>query len=82
VHALAGDEQPVAEGRDGAEEGVGVGGQIFGENDLAVVAEDDEEEGPGVQIDAGVESGAGARAEGTPGEGLLGCWARRRAAIP
>src|SRR6516162_8413856 len=72
VHALAGDEEAVAEGSDGAEEGVGVGGQVPGEPDLAVVVEDDDEEGPGVQVDAGVESDAGRRGEGTHGEDLLG----------
>src|SRR5262249_26279799 len=45
VHALAGDEEAVAEGSDGAEEGVGVGGQVTGEADLAVAIEDDEEQG-------------------------------------
>src|SRR5262249_29356509 len=65
MHTLAGDEEPVSEGSDGAEEGVGVGGQVFGEADLAVVVEDDEEEGPGVEIDAGIESGVGGRLEGT-----------------
>src|SRR5262249_8900915 len=71
VHALAGEEEAVAEGSDGAEEGVGVGGQVTGEADLAVAIEDDEEQGPGVEIDAGIESGAGGRREGTHGEGLL-----------
>ena len=72
MHALAGDEESVAEGSNGAEKGVGVGGQVFGEPDLAVVVEDNDEEGPGVQVDAGVESSAGRRGEGTHGEDLLG----------
>src|SRR5262249_1349306 len=72
VHALAGDDQAVAEGSHGAEKGVGVGGEVFGEPDLAVVVEDDDEEGPGVQVDAGVESSAGRWSEGTHGEDLLG----------
>jgi hypothetical protein len=71
VHALASDEEPIAERGDGAEEGVGVGGQVASEADLAIAIEDDEEQGPGMGIDAGIESGAGSRGEGTHGEGLL-----------
>jgi len=56
VHALAGDEQTVAEGLDGVEEGLGLSGEVFGEACLAVAVEDDEEQIPGVQIDAGIES--------------------------
>ena len=70
VHALAGDEEAVAEGGDGVEEGVGVGGQVLGEDDPAVMVEDDDEDGPGVQVDAGVESGAGGGLEAAHGEGL------------
>src|SRR5262249_25257180 len=70
MDALAGDKQSVGEGLDGAEEGLGLGGQVAGEACLPVVVEDDEEEGPGVQIDAGVESGAGRGVEGAHGEGL------------
>src|SRR5262249_11800051 len=70
VHALAGDEEAVAEGGDGAEEGFGSGRQVAGEAHLAVGIEDDEEPGPGVPVDAGVESGVGGRLEGTHGEGL------------
>src|SRR5262249_54709626 len=40
----------------------------------------DEEQGPGVEIDAGIESGAGRRSEGTHGEGLLVRVCRRSAA--
>jgi hypothetical protein len=78
VHALAGDEETVAEGFDGAEEGVGVGGEVFGEDDVAALVEDDEEEVPGVEIDAGVESGGGRWSEATHGKGLLrkGDWRR------
>src|SRR5207247_2554276 len=70
VDALAGDEESGAEGLDGAEEGFGLGGEVAGEAGLPVVVEDDEEEGPGVQVDAGIKSGVGGRLEGTHGEGL------------
>ena len=70
VHALAGDEEAVAEGGDGFEEGVRVGGQVAAEGDLAVAVEDAQEQGPGVQIDAGVESGVGGGLEAAHGEGL------------
>jgi hypothetical protein len=46
VHALAGDEEPVAEGGDGAEKGFGRGRQVACEDDPAVLVEDDEEQGP------------------------------------
>src|SRR5262249_57214678 len=66
--------EAVAEGRDGAQEGLGLGGEVAGEDDSAGAVEDDEEEGPGVQIDAGVESGGGGRRKGAHGEGLrLAC---------
>jgi hypothetical protein len=68
--ARAGDEESVAKGGDGAKKGVGVGGQVVGEAGLSEVVEDDEEDGPGVEIDAGIESGLGWWLEGTPGEGL------------
>src|SRR5262249_31112480 len=55
-HALAGDDQAVAEGCDGAEEGVGAGGDALVEGGAAVAVEDAEGEGPGVEGDAGVES--------------------------
>jgi hypothetical protein len=42
VHALAGDEESVAEGGDGAEKGFGRGPQVACEDDLAVLVEDDE----------------------------------------
>ena len=82
VHALAGDEEAVAEGSDGAEEGVGVGGQVPGEDDAAIAVEDDDEQGPGVEIDAGVESGAGGWRETTHGEGLLGIGGRGNMPCP
>jgi hypothetical protein len=59
VHALAADGEAVAEGPDGFEEGGGGGRQVAGEALLAVAVEDAEEQGPGVEIDAGVESGRG-----------------------
>jgi hypothetical protein len=65
VDALAGDEQAVAEGLDGAKERLGPGGEVAGEEGVAVAVEDDEVQGPGVQVDAGVKSGAGGRLEGT-----------------
>lgn len=43
-----------------AEEGGGCGGEVAGEAFGAVAVEDAEEQGPGVEIDAGVESGVGA----------------------
>src|SRR5262249_56500945 len=58
-HALAADDQAVAEGLDGAEERLRGGRQVAGEASLAVLVEDAEEQGPGVEIDAGIESGAG-----------------------
>jgi hypothetical protein len=70
MDALAGDEQAVAEGLHGAEEGLGLGGQVAAVAGLAVAVEDDEVQGPGVQIDAGIESGVGGGLEGTHGEGL------------
>ncbi len=63
VHALAADDDAVAEGRDGFEEGFGGGGQVAAEAGLSVAVEDDEEEGPGVQVHAGVESDVGGRLE-------------------
>jgi hypothetical protein len=63
VHALAADDQAVAEGLHGLEEGGRGGGQVARESLLAVAVEDAEEQGPGVQVDAGVESGLGRRGE-------------------
>jgi len=54
-HALAADDEVFAEGLDGVEEGVGLGGQIAFEDGLALVREDVHEHGSGMQIDAGVE---------------------------
>src|SRR5262249_36091306 len=71
-HARAGDAESVAEGGEGAEEGFGLGGQVLGEAGLSRGVEDDAEEGPGVPIDAGIESGGGGRLKGRHGEGLRG----------
>jgi hypothetical protein len=57
VPALAADDQAVAAGLHGLEEGRRGGGQVAGVAFLAVAVQDAEEEGPGVQVDAGVESG-------------------------
>jgi hypothetical protein len=54
-HALATDDQVLAKGLDGIEEGVGLGGQIAFEDGLAFGGEDVHEHGSGVQIHAGVE---------------------------
>jgi hypothetical protein len=55
------EPQPVAERSDGAEEGVGIGGQVACEANLAVAVDDDEEQSPGVEISTGIESGVGGR---------------------
>jgi hypothetical protein len=55
-HALAGDGQPVAERIDGLKEGVGVGGEGQLEGGVAGGIEDAQGQGPGVQIDAAIES--------------------------
>jgi hypothetical protein len=68
VHALAADYDSVAEGRNGVEEGFGGDAEVTAEEGLSVVVEDDEEEGPGVQIDSGVESDVGGRLEETHGK--------------
>jgi hypothetical protein len=54
--SLDGDDQPVPEGGDGAEEGVGLCGEVLVEDDLAGVVEDAQLHGPGMQVDAAVES--------------------------
>jgi hypothetical protein len=54
--ALAGDGEAFAAGGDGAEEGFGCGGESLSEDGLALVVEGVQGEGPGVQIDAAVES--------------------------
>jgi hypothetical protein len=82
VHALAGHEESGAEGGDGPEEGVRSGGQVFGQDGLAVVVDDDDEGGPGVEIDAGVESGLGWRREGTHDEGSQVEVRREAAGVP
>ncbi len=80
VHALAADDQAFAEGLHGAEEGFGGGRQVTAEAGGAFAVEDAEEEGPGVEIDAGIESGVGGRLEVTHGEGLRVRVRRREAA--
>jgi hypothetical protein len=54
--ALDADDETVAKGGDGLEEGVGVGGVVFVVDDLSVAIEDAQVHGPGVEIDAAVES--------------------------
>jgi hypothetical protein len=63
VHALAADDQVGAGGCDGFAEGLGCGREVTCVACLSVVVEDGEEEGPGVEIDAGIESGVGCRLE-------------------
>ena len=53
-HALAADDQAVAPGGDGVEEGVGAGGQVLLEASLALGVQDVQVHGPCVQIDAAV----------------------------
>jgi len=63
VQALAADDQAVAEGPAGLAEGGRGDGQVAGEALPAVAVEDAEEQGTGVKIDAGIESGVGGRFE-------------------
>jgi hypothetical protein len=65
MDTLAGDEQSLAEGSDSAEERFRLGGEVAAEAALAVLIEDDQVQGPGVEIDASVESGVGGRLKGT-----------------
>ena len=55
-HALDADDQAVAEGRDGVRGRRRAGGEVLVEDDVAVVVEDADVHGSGVQIDAAVES--------------------------
>jgi hypothetical protein len=55
-HALGGDDEVVAEGGEGLEEGLGTGGDALVEDDSAGLVEDAEVHGPGVEVDAAVES--------------------------
>src|SRR5262245_52646236 len=55
-HALAPDDQVLAVRPDGLEEDIRIGGEVLLEDGLALVVEDVGEQGPGVQIDAAVES--------------------------
>ena len=63
VHAFAANDESIAEGHDGFAEGCRIGGQVACVACLSLSVEDDEEEGSGVQIDAGIESGVGGRLE-------------------
>lgn len=80
VHAFAADDQALAEGLDGFEEGWWGGGQVACEAFLSVAVEDAQEEGPGVQVNTGVESGVGGGLKGAHGEGLRVGVIRREAA--
>src|SRR5579872_2767230 len=55
-HALDADDESGAEGCDGAEKALRPAGQVFVEDDESVVVEDADVHGPGVQVDAAVES--------------------------
>jgi hypothetical protein len=55
-HALTADDQALAVGPDGVEEVGGTGGQVLLEDGASLVIKDVGEQGPGMQIDAGVES--------------------------
>src|SRR5262249_53579961 len=55
-HTFAGDDQAVAVGGDGLEEVVRPGGDLTVEGDVAVGIEDAQSQGPGMEIDAAVES--------------------------
>src|SRR5262249_11755261 len=54
--ALAGDDETFAEGGDGAEEGVGAGGDGLLQDGGAGGIEDADGEGPGVEVNAPIES--------------------------
>jgi hypothetical protein len=58
-HTLGGDDQPVAVGLDGLQEELGVGAEIFVDDDIVVLVEDADVHGSGVEIDAGVVSMVG-----------------------
>jgi hypothetical protein len=70
-YALAGDDQPVAVGRDGPEEGLPRGGEVLVQQGAPVVVEDAEEHGPGVQVDAAVSSVSGLIEHHEPPFGVL-----------
>jgi hypothetical protein len=55
-HALDADDEVLAVRLDGVEELVGAGGQVLGEDGLALVVENVDVHGSGVQIDAAVKS--------------------------
>ena len=54
-HALAADDDALAKGSDGLEEDIRIGGEIFGEDGVAVGVKDVREHASGVQINAAVE---------------------------
>jgi hypothetical protein len=62
---------------DGLEEGAGGGGQVAGEALLAVAVEDGQEQAPGVQVDAGIESGVGGVKKRGKASGSGWCEGRR-----
>jgi hypothetical protein len=75
--------RPSRNGATALRKGSGGGGQVAGEALLSVAVEDAEEQGPGVEIDAGVESGVGGGQEAAHGEGLrLGWCDGRRLGAP
>jgi hypothetical protein len=59
VPTRAADDQTSVEGLDGFEERLRGGGQVQTEAVLAVAVEDDEEQRPGLEIDAGIGSAVG-----------------------
>ena len=54
-HALGADDEPVAEGGNGAEEGVGAAGQVAIEDRVAGLVEDADVHRPRMQVDAASE---------------------------
>src|SRR5262249_51362294 len=59
IHALDADPNVVAERGDGFEEGVGPGGEVLVEDDGAGVVKDAQVQGPGMAVEAAVESAGG-----------------------
>src|SRR5262249_48622133 len=58
IHALDADPNVVAERGGGFEEGLGPGGEVLVEDDGAGVAKDAQVQGPGMEVEAAVESAA------------------------
>jgi hypothetical protein len=74
VHALGAEHEVVAERRKGPEERLGAGGDVLVEDDGAVLIEDAEVKGSGVEIGAAVESvrtGVNTPSSWTPWEGRV-----------